>query len=77
MSIENIEETVVEIVNTYLGHRDIKLATLLKQDLGADELDIAAVSMAIEDAFNIQITDIESEAWKTVKDIIDLVAKKK
>lgn len=45
-------------------------------DLGADSLDIVDIVMSIEDAFHIDITNEEKDALHTVKDCIDLVARK-
>lgn len=45
-------------------------------DLGADSLDIVDIVIALEDAFHINITNEEKDTLRTVKDCIDLVARR-
>lgn len=40
-------------------------------DLGADSLDTIEILMALEDHFDVEITDDDAEKWTTVKDIND------
>ena len=42
-------------------------------DLNADSLDIVELVMAMEEAFDIEIPDDESEKLKTVQDVYDYV----
>lgn len=49
---------------------------VLTTDLNADSLDVIEVTMAIEDAFDIEIRDHEMNAAQTVRCAIDLVEKK-
>jgi acyl carrier protein len=44
-------------------------------DLGLDAIDIAHLSMAVEDACNIELADSEVEAWQCVADVLASVAK--
>ena len=41
------------------------------EDLGADSLDTVELVMAFEEAFDIEIPDIEAEKIKTVKNALD------
>ena len=41
-------------------------------DLGAEELDIADLVMAVEDAFDTEISTDEANAIETVSDLVDL-----
>jgi len=43
------------------------------KDLGADSLDMAEIVMAIEEKFNIEIPDEESEKIKTVEDMVKTI----
>lgn len=43
----------------------------LSTDLGLDSLDIIEIIMAMEDHFEIEIPDEDSEKWSTVQDILD------
>jgi len=44
-------------------------------DLGADSLDLVELIMALEEAFDIEISDEEAEKLQTVKDAIDYIKK--
>jgi len=55
---------------------DIKEDDTLKEDLSFDELDIVEMVMALEEEFNIEITDEESEKFISIKDIIDYLEDK-
>jgi NADH dehydrogenase (ubiquinone) 1 alpha/beta subcomplex 1, acyl-carrier protein len=48
----------------------------LVADLSFDELDRVELAMELEEAFDIEVTDAEAEAWSTVGSVIDLVAAK-
>jgi len=43
----------------------------LIEDLGADSLDHVELVMALEEDFNIEISDEEAEKFVTVQDIMD------
>lgn len=43
----------------------------LKNDLGADSLDCVEIVMAIEEEWGVDITDDESDKFKTVQDILN------
>ena len=43
----------------------------IKEDLGGDSLDSVELVMALEDAFEIEITDEDAAKIKTIQDIID------
>ncbi len=45
-------------------------AAHLKNDLGADPLDLADIILAIEDEFSIDIPDADAEKIKTVQDAL-------
>jgi acyl carrier protein len=43
------------------------------EDLNADSLDLVELIMALEEEFNIKISDEEADKIKTVKDAMDYV----
>lgn len=55
---------------------EVKADARIIDDLGADSLDTVEVVMALEEEFEIEITDEEAESVKTVKEAYDLVQKK-
>ncbi|WDV47662.1 acyl carrier protein [Clostridiaceae bacterium M8S5] len=70
-------EKLVKIIHEQLSvpAEDITLETSLQNDLEADSLDIVELIMAIEDEFNIEISDDEAESIKTVKDAVEYIEK--
>lgn len=54
----------------------IKSEAVLIDDLGADSLDIIEITMNVEEAFNIEITDDEMLAINTVGESVNLVDSK-
>jgi len=67
-----IVEKVIDIVSKELDiNKDkIKLESRLAEDLGADSLDAVELIMALEDEFDIQITDEIAQSIKTIGDIV-------
>ena len=54
---------------------DVILEASFSDDLGADSLDQVELVMAIEEKFNISITDEDAAKIKTVKDAIGQIKK--
>jgi acyl carrier protein len=46
------------------------------EDLGADSLDVVELVMAIEEAFDIEVSDEDAEAMRTVGDVESYVARR-
>ena len=68
--MEDIELKVKKIVAEQL---DIKNESSFIEDLGADSLTTVEMSLALEDAFGIEIPDTEQENLRTVQQAIDYV----
>lgn len=51
---------------------DINMDTTL-EDLGADSLDVVEVIMALEDEFDIEISDEVAEKISTVGDLVEYI----
>ena len=45
-------------------------------DLGADSLDIVEMIMALEEEFDLEITDEDAEKLSTVKDVVEYIKSK-
>lgn len=73
--MEDIELKVKKIVAEQLGikEEDIKNESSFIEDLGADSLTTVEMSLALEDAFGIEILDTEQENLRTVQQAIDYV----
>ncbi len=75
MSTDNIEAKVKSIISDQLGvsEDEIKMEKNFIEDLGADSLDIVELVMAMEEEFEVEIPDEESENIKTVGDAVNYV----
>ncbi len=56
-----------------LDEDEITPQAKLYDDLGMDSLDLVEVTLAIEDAFDIEIEDVDAEGWRTVQDLLNQV----
>ena len=66
-------EKMRDIIAEQLGAdaNNIELSTSFKDDLDADSLDLFELVMAIEDAFNVEISADEVSEMNTVEDVIE------
>jgi acyl carrier protein len=75
MTFEKVKEIIIDSLNC--EEEAVTLEADLKEDLEADSLDAVELIMAIEEAFEIEISDEVSMSIKTVKDIVDCIDKAK
>lgn len=70
-----IEEKVKKIVAEKLSvdPEEVLLEASFVDDLGADSLDLVELIMAMEEAFDIEISDEEAEKLQTVQDAINYI----
>ncbi len=71
----SIEERVKEIIVDQLGVDEGEVTPDAKfiDDLGADSLDIVELVMALEEEYDIEISDEEAEKIQTVGDAIEFI----
>ncbi|MBW2061232.1 MAG: acyl carrier protein [Deltaproteobacteria bacterium] len=71
----SIEEKVKEIIVEQLGveEADVVVAASFVDDLGADSLDLVEMIMAMEEEFDMSISDEDAENIKTVQDAINYI----
>lgn len=71
----DMEHRVFKIVAEQLGlsYRDIHVSARFVEDLGADSLDLVELCMAIEDEFEMEISDRDAESIFTVRELLDYV----
>jgi len=72
---EKVESRLKEIVAEQLGISEDEIVPEASfiEDLGADSLDIVELIMALEEEFDIEISDEEAEKIQTVQDAINFI----
>ncbi|MCP4668573.1 MAG: acyl carrier protein [Deltaproteobacteria bacterium] len=72
-----VEEKVRKIICEQLDvdEKDVTLEASFADDLGADSLDQVELIMAMEEEFDVSISDEDAEKIATVQDAIDYVNK--
>jgi len=75
MTFEKVKEIIVETVSC--DEDAVTLEANLKDDLGLDSLDAVELNMALEEAFEISISDEELVKFVTVKNIVDYIDSQK
>ncbi len=71
----SIESRVKEIIVEQLGVNESEVTREAKfvDDLGADSLDLVELVMALEEEYNIEISDEDAEKILTVGDVMDYI----
>ena len=72
---DDVKAVVVEQLNVNEG--EVKPESKFVDDLGADSLDVVELVMALEEKFEIEITDEEAEKIQTVGDVVAYIEKAK
>lgn len=72
----SIDERVQKIVAEQLGVEDeqVTMEASFMDDLGADSLDTVELVMALEEEFEIEISDEDAEKIQKVKDAVEYVS---
>ncbi len=75
---EEMKARLIKLIADQAGFPadDIKPESNLVSDLGMDSLDLIETCMAVEEEFEIEISNEEAERYVTVGDIMDLVVLK-
>lgn len=71
MEFEKVQEIIVEQLG--VDKNAVTMDTALVDDLGADSLDLVELIMAMEEEFDMEISDGEAENIKTVADIVNYI----
>lgn len=73
----NIIEKVKEIIAEQLGLEvtEITATAKVKDDLGADSLDMVELVMELEEAFDLKIAEEQMQDILTVQDVVDYIEK--
>ncbi|WP_305041418.1 acyl carrier protein [Geoalkalibacter sp.] len=72
----SVEERVKQIVAEQLGVDEDQVTSeaSFMEDLGADSLDTVELVMALEEEFDIEISDEDAEKIQTVQDAVDYIS---
>ncbi|CRG95396.1 acyl carrier protein, putative [Plasmodium gallinaceum] len=78
-SLKSTFDDIKKITSKQLSVEEdkIKLESSFTKDLGADSLDLVELIMALEEKFNITISDADALKINTVQDAIDFIEKNK
>lgn len=71
-----VEVDLIRCVQEQLGTKGVTMESTM-ESLGADSLDMVEIGMAVEDEFEVEITDDELASVVLVQDLRDLIVKKK
>lgn len=71
---ENVKKLAVDRLGVDAGK--VSMTASFTDDLGADSLDIVEFVMALEEEFEIEISDNDAESIKTVDNAVEYIVKK-
>lgn len=71
MVFEKVQDIIVEELG--VDKEEVTLEASLSDDLGADSLDAVELIMAIEDEFEIKVSDEVAQGFKTVGQIVTFI----
>lgn len=73
MEFEKLRDIIVEVLN--VDETEVTMESTFIDDLGADSLDVFQIIMGIEEEFDIEIPNEESEKIVTVGDAVEQIKK--
>lgn len=71
MVFDKVKDIIVDQLDVEAD--EVKMESVITDDLGADSLDVVDLVMAIEDEFEMEIPDEAVEKIKTVGDIVGYI----
>ena len=71
MPFEQVREIICKQLE--LEESDITMETNIRDDLGADSLDLVDLAISLEDEFEVEVPDNALEKFETVGDIVRFI----
>ena len=71
MIFEKVRSIIADKLS--VDENDVTMETSFVDDLGADSLDVVELIMALEDEFEIEISDEEAENVTTVGEVVEYI----
>lgn len=73
--MSSVSDRVIEIICDHLTveRSQVSLDSSFLDDLGADSPDIVQLIMALEEEYQVEISDEDAEKIRIVKDVIDYI----
>lgn len=71
MVFDQVKKSIAEIMSK--DEDDITMDTDLVSDLGVDSVDSVELIMALEEIYDVSISDEDASQLKTVADVVDFV----
>lgn len=71
---ERVTEQLVELLG--VDEPEVTPNAVITDDLGADSLDLVELMMALEEEFDLEISDEDGEKLRTVQEVIDYITAK-
>lgn len=71
MVIDQVKESLADILSC--DAEKIDMDTELVRDLGVDSIDTVELIMAVEETYDITISDKEEQELKTVGDVVEFI----
>ena len=71
MIFKKVKQIIVEELGVEAS--EVSLTSSISDDLGADSLDAVELIMAIEDEFDIKVSDEAAQAFETVQQIVTFI----
>ena len=71
MVVDQVKESLADILSC--DAEKIDMDTDLVRDLGVDSIDTVELIMAVEETYDISISDKEAQELKTVADVVEFI----
>jgi acyl carrier protein len=75
MVFEKLQDIIVEELG--VDKSEVTIDASISEDLGADSLDAVELVMAIEEEFDISVSDEVAQKFSTVREIVEFIENEK